>query len=308
MQRQLEALLDETLRISRARRRKLGPNAMAELGAVQVEAREALASADPRRMELALAGLDAAARNHRLSRLRKSLLRSYLEVVIAAAAAALLVRYSVAETYRIPSGSMLPTLHPGDVILVNKLAYGWRLPWIDRVGEVAMPSRGEVIVFRDASGHDLIKRVAGLAGDEVELVDEEVFVNGESQPRELALERFEYWNYRDDLQYWHPQSGALYLETLGGIRHGTIHSRMLPSPRAKEGPFQVPPGHVFVLGDNRDDSDDGRSGGGWYVPVGDVRGRAALVVFSWGREGIWPWGDEGPVLDRILRRVDALSP
>lgn len=300
----LAALLAESRRISRARRRKLGPNALAELGALQVEARHALASGDPTRIELAYQALEASARTHRLAKLRKSLLREYLEVVLVAAALALAFRATVAETFRIPSGSMLPTLRPGDVVLVNKLAYGLRLPLVGQVIGPASPQVGEVVVFRDPRAPEqvMVKRVAGVGGDTVELRDETVLIGGEPQERVLAAPRFEFWNFRDDLRYWHPQSGALYAETLGGRRHATVHSRMLPSPRPDMGPFQVPEGSIFVLGDNRDDSDDGRSG--WYVPLEDVIGRVGIVAFSWGKGGAWPWGDEGIVGERILRAID----
>ncbi|AKU91027.1 signal peptidase I [Vulgatibacter incomptus] len=304
--RHLAALLSETRSVARARRRRLGPHVVAELAAVQAEARMALESGDLGRIAMATASLEAAARVHGLADLRKSLTRSYFEVILLAAGLALAVRLVCVEVYRIPSGSMLPTLHPGDVVLVNKLAYGVRLPWGGPAWEGAGPRRGEVVVFRDprAGERELIKRVAGVAGDEIEVNDETLFVNGEAQPRSLATDRFEYWNYRFDLKYWHPQSGELYLEELDGHRHATIHSRLLPRPRPKEGPFRVPEGHVFVLGDNRDDSEDGRTDGGWYVPLENVKGRAALVAISWGKEGLRLWGEEGLLIDRILRPVD----
>lgn len=304
----LAELLEESRRIARARQRKLGPNALAELAALQVEARHALASGDPSRIELACQALEASARTHRLARLRKSLLREYLEVVLVAALVALAFRATVAETFRIPSGSMLPTLRPGDVVLVNKLAYGLRLPFVGPITAQASPEVGDVVVFRDprAPGAVMVKRVAGVAGDTLELRDETVLIDGEPQDRALAAARFEFWNFRDDLRYWHPQTGALYVETLGGRRHATVHSRMLPSPRQDLGPFRVPEGSIFVLGDNRDDSDDGRSGS-WYVPLSHVIGRVDVIAFSWGKGGAWPWGEEGIVGERILRAIDLES-
>ncbi|HEY0840945.1 MAG TPA: signal peptidase I, partial [Vulgatibacter sp.] len=286
----LLALLAESRRVARFQRRRLGPNALAELAALQSAAKQALASGDAARIENARAALDAAARTHKLATLRKSLLREYVEVVVVAALVALAFRHSVAETFRVPSGSMLPTLRPGDVVLVNKLAYGARLPIVGWLSEPSSPAVGEIVVFEDprTPGEVLVKRVAGVAGDTVALHDEIVSIDGEAQPRVLAEERYEFWNFRDDLRYWHPQSGALYLETLGGRRHATVHSRMLPGPRPDLGPFRVPAGSIFVLGDNRDDSDDGRSGGGWYVPVSNVLGRVSVVLFSWGKGGAWP--------------------
>src|SRR5690554_4926559 len=106
---------------------------MAELGALMSEARDALASGDEARIKLVTSSLEAATRTHQLARLRKSLAREYVEVIVLAALAALVVRAVVTETFRIPSGSMVPTLQPGDVVLANKLAYGLQLPLLPSI-------------------------------------------------------------------------------------------------------------------------------------------------------------------------------
>lgn len=308
-ERQLADLLGETRRLTRRNKRRLGPNVVAELTAVQAEARSAIGSGDEGRIAMATAALQASADLH-LVKLRKGFLREFLEIVVVAVLLALAVRTYGVEAFRIPSGSMIPTLLPGDVVLVDKSAYGLSLPLVGSVWERPQPARGEVVVFESPQhpGETLIKRVAGVAGDTVAIVDETVLVNGEPQARALAADRWEFWNFRDDLRYWHPQSGHLFLEDLGGVRHATVHSRLIPRPRPSEGPFVVPPGHVFVLGDNRDDSDDGRSAGGWYVPLEKVKGRAIAVGFSWGRGGVRLWGDEGVRLARILHPVDGGIP
>lgn len=284
-ERDLAALVSESKRLVRRGRRRLDPNAHAELAAVMAEAKGALSSAEPTRIAQATSALEAASSLH-LARFRKALWRESLEVVAAAIVLALLVRASVTEAFRIPSGSMVPTLLPGDVVLVDKTAYGISLPLLGMIWDGKQPGRGDVIVFEspDHPGQTMIKRVAGIGGDTVEIVDETVYINEEPQERVLVADRFEYWNFRDDLRYWHPESGHLFLEELGGRRHGTVHSRLLPRPRPAEGPFVVPNGHLFVLGDHRDDSDDGRSRGGWYVPLESVRGRASRILFSRGKQ------------------------
>ncbi|WP_373049059.1 signal peptidase I [Vulgatibacter sp.] len=301
----LADLLAETRRIARRNKRKLGSHLLAEITALQGEAKNALASGDEARIARATAALESAASKH-LEGLRRSFAREAFEMVLVALLLAVAVRLFVVEAFRIPSGSMVPTLLPGDVVLVDKSAYGVRLPGGTELLPGALPARGEVIVFENPAqaGEVMIKRVAGLPGDVITLVDERVHIGGLAQPRQLVAERFDYWNYRDELRYWHPQSGNLYLEELGGRRYATIHSRLLPRPRPGEGPFEVPAGHLFVLGDNRDDSADGRTDGGWYVPLAAVRGRASIVALSWGRGGLWPWGDEGLRFGRILRAVD----
>lgn len=277
------------------------------MAALQAEARFALESEDPARIAMATAALDAAAQRH-LVPVRKSRTREFVEVIALAILGALALRFFAVEAYRIPSGSMIPTLQPGDVVLVSKLDYGLRLFGRELL-EGEPPKRGDVVVFENPAtpGQVLIKRVAGVAGDVIEIVDEQVRLNGEPQPRAEVTARFDFWNYRDDLGYWHPQSGLLYLEDLDGRRHATLHSRLAPRPRPTEGPFEVPPGHVFVLGDNRDESEDGRSDGGWYVPVDKVRGRARLLWFSWGHGGLG-LAETGLRLGRILRFVDGSMP
>lgn len=301
-ERHLAELLWESKRLVRRGRRRLDPNAHAEIAAVMAEARGALSSADPRRVASAVSALEAGIRLH-LEPFRKALWRESLEVVAVALLLALLVRASLAEAFHIPSGSMVPSLLPGDVVVVDKTAYGISLPLIGTIWDGRQPGRGEVIAFESSEqpGESVIKRVAGIAGDTVEIVDETVYVNEEPQKRALVADRFEYWNFRDDLRYWHPESGHLYLEELGGRRHGTVHSRLLPRPRPAEGPFVVPAGHVFVLGDHRDDSDDGRARGGWYVPLEKVKGRATRVLFSYGKQSPT---EEGIRFERLLLTVD----
>jgi signal peptidase I len=182
----------------------------------------------------------------------KSLLREYAEALTIALLLALVVRSSVVQAFKIPSGSMLPTLQVGDHILVNKLAYRVRLPFLGTVlMERSGPERYDVVVFVypvDPT-KDYVKRVIGVAGDVVMIRNKRVYINGTlwNDPRANFLDG-------DKMVF-------------GG------------SARDNFGPVTVPAGHVFVLGDNRDHSYDSRFWG--FVDNRDIYGRAFLVYWSW---------------------------
>lgn len=204
-----------------------------------------------------------------------------------AVAVALVIRAFLFEPFSIPSGSMLPTLEIGDYVIVTKFAYGVRIPFTNRMlWQRDVPERGDVIVFdHPLRGEDLIKRVVGLPGDEITLLDGVVHVNGKPQARTLVSESHPVDDLVEPSRKWVTLHGALYVEELvdpeaGVARHHVLQQRPVEPP---EGPYKVPPGTVFVLGDNRDNSADSRSYGTWYVPLGHIRGRADVIGFSWGR-------------------------
>jgi signal peptidase I len=189
-----------------------------------------------------------------------------------------LLRSFLAEPFYIPSGSMRPTLVEGDFILVNKFAYGLRLPLIGtKVVSIGNPSRGDVVVFKhDKQGDslDFIKRVVGLPGDHIEYKDKIIYVNGEAMKQEFVAETQDRdigkntgWSVR----HQH--------ETLGNIRHDIyVHTDMEPSMQQFTD-MTVPNDSYFVMGDNRDNSNDSRS---WGVVKGEeLLGRALGVWFSW---------------------------
>lgn len=308
-------------------RRRLEPGTREAVEAACAEVEAAAKEGDPARLSVALRALDAHWDEH-LARLAKPPWRAYLEVAVAAVLLAVAVRVFVAEGFRIPSGSMAPTLLVGDHVLVSKLAYGVPVPFTRlRLGGEP-PRRGDVIVFASprARGGDVVKRVAGVAGDVVELRDQVLWINGIPQPRTAAGE-VSYEERAEDGGPPYADTCRRYREALargplaradgdpasieaswqaaaaeGVANHDVLQCR--PARLAsREGPFQVvAPGHVFVLGDNRDRSADSRGPAGWLVPVDRVAGRVSWVLVSFGPGGAL--GGRGPRLDRLLRAVE----
>ncbi len=184
----------------------------------------------------------------------------------------LILRSFVAEPFRIPSGSMMPTLLVGDFILVNKFAYGVRLPVLHtRILKWGEPKRGDVFVFRyprDPS-LDYIKRVIGLPGDHIGYVNKTLYING--KPVDTTLKG----PYTDGGAYSQPNE-FLYNEDLNGVHHDVIinHSR-----RTFDAEYIVPDGHYFAMGDNRDNSNDSRYWG--FVPEENLVGKALLIWMNW---------------------------
>ena len=174
------------------------------------------------------------------------------EIVIAALLLALVLRTFVIHAFKIPSGSMLPSLQIGDQILVSKFSYGIKLPFIMKtLIPIGVPERGDVVVFvypQDRS-KDYVKRVIGVSGDTIEIRNKQLFLNG-------RLCKDPYAKHYDPL-----------------IIPGSMHSR------DNFGPITIPAGSIFVMGDNRDYSNDSRFWG--TVDVQDVIGKALIVFFSW---------------------------
>ena len=188
----------------------------------------------------------------------RSLLREYLEALLIAVIFAAFARTYCFQAFKIPTGSMEENLLVGDHILVNKFIYG---PAMSPVGRWLMPSRevrrGDVVVFKypDDPARDFIKRCIGLPGDEIEIVDKVIFINGQ------RLEDQGYTFHTDPHIY--PRSQFLH-----------------ESYRVRDnfGPLVVPPEHYFFVGDNRDNSNDSRFWG--PVPANYIKGRAFLIYWS----------------------------
>ncbi len=186
---------------------------------------------------------------------KKNVIREYAEAIIIAILIALFIRTFVVQAFKIPSGSMKPTLLVGDHLLVSKFIYGVKIPFLRKtLVPVNNPERGDIVVFIypvDRS-KDFIKRVVGVAGDRIEIKNKRIYING----------------------------------TPSNDGHG-VHTDSLIFPAALQprdnfGPVTVPSGHIFVMGDNRDESYDSRFWG--FVDLRDVLGKAFIIYWSWDKE------------------------
>jgi signal peptidase I len=208
-----------------------------------------------------------------------------------------LLRSFVVEPFKIPSSSMRPTLEVGDFILVNKFTYGLRLPIVEhKVVPLGDPQRGDVVVFRYPlnPSQDFIKRVIGLPGDTVVYRDKRLAVNGVPWTQQANGT----YSYVEGLRF---ESMAVFAETVPDGEVRTVHDAAADPTLPAVSPGQVrafpgrqncdynadgsgfackvPPGHYFVMGDNRDRSDDSRYWG--FVPDDHLRGRAFFIWFNW---------------------------
>ncbi len=185
----------------------------------------------------------------------------------------LILRSFLAEPFRIPSGSMMPTLLVGDFILVNKFVYGIRLPVINqKIIPISEPKRGDIVVFRypKEPSIDYIKRVIGLPGDKITYQDKRLYVN--DKPADYVS-----LGFYTGVGQGRDMTGAEHLEEdLTGIKHSIL---IRPDALSAEGVYVVPEGQYFVMGDNRDNSNDGRYWG--MVPEQNLVGRAFFIWMNW---------------------------
>ena len=183
---------------------------------------------------------------------RKSAIRENTEAIVVALLAALFIRTFIVQAFKIPSGSMLPTLQIGDHLLVNKFIYGIKMPFTGAtLIPITEPKPNDIIVFEYPKDPELdyIKRVIAVAGDIVEIRDKKIFINGKPF---------------DDRH--------------GVFKDPTIHPAAL-DPRDNYGPVTVPANKIFAMGDNRDNSADGRFWG--FVDLKAIRGKAWAIYWSW---------------------------
>lgn len=205
----------------------------------------------------------------------------YFESLLVAVIIAVILRTFVVAAYKIPTGSMIPTLKIGDCLFAWKLPYGMHIPFTGfTLFGPTSPKRGDVVVFKypDDPSISFVKRVIGLPGDKVEIRQKRVFVNDQMLKYESVP--------NDDPQLRDIPMLELYIvqrEIIGGLKHYVMFRR--GDDDDSYGPIVIPEGKLFVLGDNRDSSDDSRSWG--LVPFGNLEGRSVLIwaSFDWERRG-----------------------
>jgi signal peptidase I len=207
--------------------------------------------------------------------------RSFFPIVLIV----FLLRSFLAEPFRIPSESMMPTLVIGDFLLVNKFTYGIRLPVINKkIIELNSPQRGDIVVFRFPKDPavDYIKRVIGLPGDKVSYYNKQLFIN-DAPISQVPLGIYQGFGQGQDM------TGCLQqMENLGSIEHNILIRSDAPTV---EGSYVIPAGNYFVMGDNRDNSNDSRYWG--TVPEENLVGKAFFIWMN------WDWQNSGIGFDRI---------
>jgi signal peptidase I len=284
------------------------------------------------RSHKALEALDKQITEH-LGFARKSTVREYAESIGIAVFIALLLRAFVVEAFKIPSGSMIPTLEVGDHIFINKFSYGLRIPFTKnpprRFVTWSKPARGDVVVFinRKNVDHDFIKRVVAVSGDEVKVMGGTVYLRRGAKGPWKAVKRKRLnrpcryqdlekglWTRRSECEFWSEElDGVKYLTVVDKERPNMDFPplemyRQAPLPLGSVrvealqlfNPYRVPEGKVFVMGDNRTNSQDSRYPKELgFVEHKYIKGKALVVWSSWGPSSSWwglRWGRIGHVI------------
>jgi len=288
-------------RVLKRNRGKLSAQAAAQVDGALLEVDGALKGSDKGLPALEAKWRLNATLDEHLAFARKGAVREYTESIGGAILIALLLRAFVFEPFHIPSGSMIPTLLVGDFIFVNKMSYGLRIPFTDPAKVHKLwerpPQRGDVVVFINPHRPDVdyVKRVVGLPGDTIEVKDNVLFVNGVEQQRTDVGD----YTYKDRNEYTDTDMDVVvheYVENLEGHKHPIIVRK--DPVFSHNGAFVVEEGRAFMMGDNRDNSQDSRvEGGPGQIPFSYIKGRASIIWISFG-------GSLGIRFERMFRGVN----
>ncbi|MEM7008196.1 MAG: signal peptidase I [Thermodesulfobacteriota bacterium] len=273
-------LLKQIKPVLEKNRSNISPEAVSILDQKIGNLERVISSGSHEELVLATDELEIASSDY-LSKYTKSKLRQNIEALAFAIILALIIRTFVFQPFKIPSGSMIPNLLVGDHLLVNKFVYGTKIPFTNiEVFPLEKIKRGDVIVFTypnnesDPSKNGLyyIKRVIGLPGDDIDLDGRQLIVNGQSVPLDYI------GTYSDERN---TQQFDEYEEDLFGEEHTVIYRK--GKENTTKGSYipvtKVPKGYVFVMGDNRDNSQDSRFWG--FVPIENIAGKAFIIHWSW---------------------------
>lgn len=202
----------------------------------------------------------------------------------------LIIRSFIGQIFHVPTGSLEPTVAAGDFIVVSQYNYGFRLPVTNKIAiPTGKPKRGDIVVFHWPVNPsvDFVKRTIGLPGDHVSYIDKVLYINGKAMPQKLVGYRTD-----DDADGRGSWPVKIMQEDLDGIKHDIlvcVDPQRCPSPTQNFYDVVVPKGQYLMMGDNRDNSEDGRSWG--FVPASDLVGKAQFVLFSWNaKTGSPRWG------------------
>ncbi len=192
----------------------------------------------------------------------------------------LVLRSFIIQPYRVPTGSLEPTIMPGDFILVKQYEYGMRLPvWDHEVVAVNQPKRGQIALFHDPVNWTLnfVKRVVGVPGDDISYINKVFFINGKEMKQSFVKKGYDIEPGQDSTPV------KVMQENLMGVKHEILINTARPSADFYH--LRIPKGYYMMVGDNRDNSDDSRYWG--LVPEQNFIGQAFMVWMSWNNEASW---------------------
>jgi signal peptidase I len=311
--RAAKRMTDRVQRLVQKKGHKISSQGKSELAAACEAVGKAIADRDDDRISTGVRRLEEKSARY-LAFARKGVAREYFESIGVAILIAVVLRLFCVEAFKIPSESMVPTLMVGDHIFVSKYLYGISVPFVNkRVVRFAAPARGDVVVFVKPSraeqagvsleyfgdefqepmaGTDFIKRIVGLPDDIVEMKDDVLHINGAEIPRcRVGTAKY---RARDEVrQKWVDEVGELWIEELDGLKYTILETRS-DLPVENYGPMKVGYDQVFVLGDNRDNSNDSRSWG--MVPYDNIKGRASVIWWSNRRPHGFQWDRVGTLI------------